>query len=815
MEDYSLIVDKKQRTGRGKLFTDPDTGEKVERITLTCRCKGENFRNIKRRMKKIRIVVNADFKYYSKEEELILSIEPSVFKAFLRQPSYGYELDLTLKEIKQDVLLRKENGIDEIAIQKIIKDTLDGKGQTFAKRVVDTFGLQFFDLVYENMDLVEQGLYEEISELKDLFTAKEIELLATKGINSHDNLSMLGTELDAFGLSQAYRDEIYSSFMNNSRHVLKHDPFALVDIIHTNDFFKYVRKIESRNDVIKSSMDRILMQNIKEGNTTVHNGEVYRLSKELLGRFNISPNEKTFYDVLQKYSSYRDVANGDRIMIQNARIARQEKNIANTLSFLNYKTNGIDNIDIPEYFNKEQVQAVKDSVINNVSIITGGAGVGKTTVLKEVIKTVLNVGDYKVVLVAPTGKAAQRMTEAINDSSFTGQTVHSFVAAAGSSVVDVTDTGVVGVGDVGHSESNKMSGVPVKDPREEYMTDEWGEIIEDENGEPIYVKKFYIMDESAMASTAVISSFLSHLRMEDKILFVGDVQQLDSIGCGAVFKDLINSGKFNVSYLKEKVRQGNEENALTKLIDDVEKKEFNLDSYNDDSVKFIDINKYDKSVISTSLYKHMGKASLDEMSSMQCLSPMNVGLFGNDEINDLIVNTEAAEYHKKAIYIKDMAFTTGCPVIVTKNKKEVDPTKSVLNGQIGNIMTINTVEIDYEKHMTYPKEIRERGFYYVFDVLTNGTVIEFSELKEWILKPAYSISIHKSQGSEYETVYLLIPESALLMVNFNLIYTAITRAKKNIVIISTERVIKRGLQMQEQRQTGLSYYLSDYYNKIV
>ena len=400
-------------------------------------------------------------------------------------------------------------------------------------------------------------------------------------------------------------------------------------------------------------------------------------------------------------------------------------------------------------YNNDQLMAIRKSFTKSFLIITGGPGTGKTTIMKGILELyrIMNKYSYeklvdKVALLAPTGRAAKRISEA---TLFTASTIHRFLKWSKES-----DTFQV-------NEYNKSK------------------------------VEFVVIDEASMIDTYLMANLLKGLSSNCRIVVVGDDHQLPSVGPGQVLHDLIASEKLDVVELKELYRQGIDSNIIT-LAYDIRKKYIDKSIFNiSDDLTFIECS--DREVISniceiSNTYKDLS------YKDFQILAPMYKGINGIDEINKKvrdIFNEKSKD--KKENKHGDFVFREEDKVIQLTNM----PDDNVYNGDIGLIDRIVTGS---------KKEI-----YIDFD----NNIVKYTPANFINFREAYAISIHKSQGSEFDIVILPIVKGYNKMLYQRLIYTAVTRAKKKLYIIGDMSALEYavGNTNSEIRRTTIKDYLID------
>ena len=398
-------------------------------------------------------------------------------------------------------------------------------------------------------------------------------------------------------------------------------------------------------------------------------------------------------------------------------------------------------------YNKDQLKAIKKSYENSFLIITGGPGTGKTTIMKGIVELYRLMNKYsyeklidKIALLAPTGRAAKRMSEA---TLLRASTIHRFLKW--------------------QKDTNKFQ-------------------VNEYNKSKV---EFVIIDEASMIDTYLMSSLLKGLSANCKIILVGDDHQLPSVGPGDVLHDLISSEKLEVVKLTELYRQGKDSNIIS-LAYDIRNRTINKDIFNiNDDLTFIECSEID--VIPNicdiaKTYKDLN------YHSFQILAPMYKGINGIDEINKQvreIFNPKSAS--KKENKIGDYLFRENDKVIQLTNM----PDDNVYNGDIG---LIDRIKLSPKKEILIDYD---------------GNSVKYTPANFINFRSAYSISIHKSQGSEFDVVVLPIVRSYSRMLYQKLVYTAVTRAKKHLFIVGSMYALKEAANNinDDKRRTTIKEYL--------
>ena len=370
-------------------------------------------------------------------------------------------------------------------------------------------------------------------------------------------------------------------------------------------------------------------------------------------------------------------------------------------------------------FNDDQKDAIKESIKNNFYIITGGPGTGKTTIIRaitQILEDICNIDKNDIALLAPTGRSAKRISESVDAPSYT---IHKFL------------------------KWNKES--------ESFGIDEYNKAHE----------KVVIVDEASMIDIFLFSSLLKGLRVNVKLLLIGDANQLPSIGPGDVLNDLLSVSDIKSKTLNKiyRVKDGSYISYLANDIKNVCEFVSFDNSYSD--FRFIESNDEDIKDYLVEICKNIKKKHIN-IENFQVLAPMYKGINGIDNLNDLmadIFNGESEKYR-----IGDKYYRVGDKVIQLVNDVE----NNVFNGDIGYIKRIDSID---------------RKLVVTIDFMGNHVIYKSGEFDKFTL--AYAISIHKSQGSEYDNVVIVLANSFKRMFYNKLIYTAVTRAKSSLIIIGS------------------------------
>ena len=625
-----------------------------------------------------------------------------------------------------------------------------GIGEKKAKAVVDTLGKDTLSIILNNpSNLV----------LIPKITEKDINILHSK-LKEYESSYELIMYLSDLGFNTRDSMLIYNTYKNKVKDIIETDIYQIIYDI--NDIsFKKIDMIALNMGIDKDSLIRVkasiiyIMNEIS--NTYGHSyylyNELLSLIPRVLGCNIVEDNFIYALDELKKDS--RIVIREDRYYLKDMYDA--ECNIVKRFRILNSKENkpnkNVNNsiADLEKFFsikyNPDQLEAIRKSVDKDFLIITGGPGTGKTTIIKAILELyrLLNKLSYgelneKIALLAPTGRAAKRMSEA---TMFPASTIHRFLKW--------------------QKEQNRFQ-------------------VNEYNKSKV---EFVIIDEASMIDAYLMDSLLKGLSVNCKIVVVGDDHQLPSVGPGDVLHDIIESNMLEVVKLKDEYRQDEGSNILN-LAYDIRNKNINEDIFNiKDDLTFIRC--LDSEVITNIIDIYNTYKDLD-YHEFQILVPMYKGLNGIDIINNRIQDLfNKKSTNKKEIRVGETIFREGDKVIQLTNM----PDENVYNGDIGVIVEI----INSKK-----KEI---------NIDFDGNIVKYTPSNFNNFKLAYSISIHKSQGSEFSIVVIPIVKGYNKMLYQKLIYTAVTRCKNKLYLIGDINALKYASSndKDDNRRTTIKYYL--------
>ncbi len=651
--------------------------------------------------------------------------------------------------------------------------TIKGIGPATAKKIVSTFG--------EDTINVFKFEPEKLTQIKGITKEKAIEM-AQCFVENWELWQIVGF-LDNFGISPANAKTIYKKLGPQTIDEIESNPYILIDLVKGVDFAKLDKyALENGFEInnykrIKCGIKYSLVKITYNGHCCTLEANLIKYVKELL-KVEDDDIEHCLIDLNVKEEIVIEKRE-DENWVYSKEIYDAEANIASKLILLDSAQNikrisGFDselekiekagNINLSAK-QKEAIQAINS---NNVVIITGGPGTGKTTIIKNVIDIYKSHGK-KVVLCAPTGRAAKRMTEMTGEEA---KTLHRLL-------------------EIGKIE---------KDNEFTIMNYEVAPIDAD----------VIIVDEASMVDIYLMNYLLNGIYQGTKLILVGDTDQLPSVGPGSVLKDIINSERIKTIFLDEIFRQA----AQSKIIVNshrVNDGEYFLDKEEQEGLKddFFYIKEKSQDIMLDQIIslckgrlKNFG--DYDFFENIQILSPTKKGLLGTKELNKKLqeeLNPSSDEKNEKKV--GEVIFREGDRVMQVKNNYDIywekgntlsltyESGTGIFNGELGKI-----VKIDFlNKQIKILFDDEKEAWY------------AFSDMDQ--IEHAYAITVHKAQGSEFDVVIMVVTQSSAMLLTRNLLYTGLTRAKKLLILIGNDNVVKFMIQNADTkiRNTGLEYKL--------
>lgn len=652
---------------------------------------------------------------------------------------------------------------DEEAIERYLgSGAIRGIGLALAARIVRRFKADTFRIIEEEP--------ERLAEVKGISERKAMEI--ADQVNEKRDLRQAMIFLQKYGITMNLAVKVYQQYGQEVYGIIRENPYRLADDIEgvgfrTADEIAVRVGIRMDSDFrIRSGILYVLLQASTEGHTYLPEEELTRRTGQLLevGEEQI---EKQYMDLaIERKIIMKQGEN--QTQIYAASFYYMEANTATMLKQLNVSYD-VPDLEIEERvrriekqtgmeLDEHQMTAVKEAVRNGLLIITGGPGTGKTTTINTIIKY-FEMEGLDIFLAAPTGRAAKRMSET---TGFEARTIHRMLELNG---------GVDGAAGFERNEQNPLE------------TD------------------VVIIDEMSMVDISLMHALLKAVAVGTRLILVGDVNQLPSVGPGSVLRDIIRSHECNVVMLTKIFRQASTSDIIVNAHKINQGEEVTLDNK---SMDFFFLKRYDADVI-ISVVLQLIKQKLPKFVDatpydIQVLTPMRKGLLGVERLNGILqryLNPPSPQKREKEH--GDILFREGDKIMQTRNNYQleweirtkyglsVDKGTGVFNGDMGIVREINdfaetmTVEFDEGRMVEYPYKLLDE------------------------LELAYAITIHKSQGSEYPAVVIPLLSGPSMLMNRNLLYTAVTRARKCVTLVGNEVTFAQMVQntSQQKRYSGL------------
>lgn len=633
------------------------------------------------------------------------------------------------------------DGIEKYLSSGIIR----GIGPVTAKKIIDYFGEQTLEVLDNNI--------EKLKEV-DGIGEKKYNIIYESYIENHDFKNIM-LYFQGFGISQGQCIRIYKKFGPTAKEIIESNPYILSKEIKgigfmTADRIATLIGIDRESEArIKSGIEFVINRFCSYGNTYMPKQMVLHEAGDLLGVEANKIEENIYKGVIENELFVEKVGEIEGVFIPifyYCELGITEK-IAK-LAIQNFQTINSD-LDF-EIGNFERVndirlavsqkEAILGAFTDGIEIITGGPGTGKTTIIKCIIDIYENQG-LKVLLAAPTGRAAKRMAESTDREA---KTIHRLL-------------------EIGAGEGESVLGAGIEEPLE-------GDVV--------------IIDEASMIDIFLMFSLLKSVKVGTRLIIVGDSDQLPSVGAGNVLKDLLNSGLIKVVRLKEIYRQG-KESLITINAHRINRGEMPYLNKKDNDFYFIKDENIDDilSVVVDLVNRRLPNFNRgwDNKKDIQILSPMKKGNLGIVNLNEKLQKIlNPPSKNKKERKQRNLIFREGDKVMQTKNNYSIGWThinnpeekgEGIFNGDMGFIQTVDneegtlTVIFDDERIVHYNQENLEE------------------------LELAYAITIHKSQGSEFKVVIMPVFMGPPLLMNRNLLYTGITRGKELVVVVGFPRAL--------------------------
>ncbi len=647
---------------------------------------------------------------------------------------YGKQFSVkSYKELMPSTL----TGIEKYLGSGLIK----GIGPVYAKKIVKKFGLSTIEIIEKTPD--------RLSEIEGI-GEKRLEMIKS-GWEEQKEIKNVMIFLQSHGISTTFAVKIFKRYGKKSVDVLKENPYRLADDIWGIGF-KSADKIAENMGFEPFSYSRCRSGFFYILNEASNNGHCYLTKEEMIEEAQklLDIDEEAINDHLLTAVKDESLINDNGciylppILFSEIAVSKRIKEISNTPGI--YSSSGVKEV-IKKIENEEKIsydliqkEAIEKVVQSKFIVLTGGPGTGKTTTTLGIIKVFQQMG-AEVVLAAPTGRAAKRLSETTRMEAKTIHRLLEFKPGEG---------------------YKKNSENPLK-----------GDIL--------------IIDEFSMIDLLLMHNLLKAVPVTMNILLVGDIDQLPSVGAGNVLKDIINSKKIEVVKLERIFRQA-ENSEIIMNAHRINKGLFpELKSNKESDFFFIQEEDPEKvvEIINDLCTRRIPKYyKVDAVNDIQVLAPMQRGVTGAQNLNQVLQkslnkNTQGLDQVGHSYYLGDK-------VMQIKNNYD----KGVFNGDIGIISNINFEDKIINVQYDYTEALYESG--------------DFDEL---VL--AYAVTVHKSQGSEYKVVIAPLTTQHYMMLQRNLLYTCVTRAKKIMILVGTKKAVFLAVKNNKitKRNTRLGEFL--------
>lgn len=701
------------------------------------------------------VVVAGYFPYIHEDEEY------TFFGNFHHHPRHGlqYQVNQFRKELPQS-----EDGI----IQYLSSDLFFGIGKKTAKKIVETLGERAISKILENPSVL-----ATIPKLPE-----EKAQLLYETLKHHQGLEQIMIALSNYGFGPQLSMKIYQTYKEDTLEIIENNPYKLIEDVEGIGFARADELGQALGisgnhpDRIRAGCIYILTQQ------SLQEGHVYLLLEPFLLQVYKLINEKAKQNKVSEIDISREIigfGEEGKIIIEENRVYLpslyfSEKGIVTSLKRMTDQKDFADQFPESEFlkalgsleerldvqYAPSQKTAIQTAISSPLMILTGGPGTGKTTVIKGIVEIYselhgcsLNPKDYDkdeafpIILAAPTGRAAKRMTES---TGLPAVTIHRLL-------------GWNGADGFNHDEDHPIDG------------------------------KLVIIDEFSMVDVWLANQLFKALPAQIQVILVGDEDQLPSVGPGQVLKDLLKTEKINTVRLTDIYRQS-EGSSIIDLAhsikngvipDDITKPKIDRAFFKCNQDQVLDVV---RQVSANALKK--GYTAKD----VQVLAPMYRGSAGIDVLNKMLQNLfNPKTEQKRELLFGEIVYRVGDKVLQLVNK----PEDNVFNGDMGEIVSI-----------IYAKENVEKQDQIIISY--EGTEVMYTRQDLNSITHAYCCSIHKSQGSEFPIVILPIVKGYFRMLRRNLIYTAVTRSKDYLILCGEEDAFRNGVARQDEglRQTTLS-----------
>ena len=677
----------------------------------------------------------------------------AVYGKWTHNPKYGRQFSVSQYE-------RTMPADTASILRYLASGAIKGVGPKTAMRIVEEFGEDTFDVIENHPDW--------LAEIKGI-SRKSAREISERFREQAGMRSVMMFFRNYFGAALTIR--IYKRWGSASVDIAKKNPYRLCNEIEGIGFER-ADSMAAELGVTKDNFERVmsgiryvLTQNaIQNGHSCLPDDKLADATAKLLGVTRESANEAI--SALLKSGALRYTLSGETRLIYDYASYEAEKYIAEKLVLLDRMSSAISLPDIDRFIEREeaqnglkyaskQKQAISDALRYGVMVLTGGPGTGKTTVVKALIHIFDSMG-FDIALAAPTGRAAKRLSES---TSREAKTVHRLL------------------------EMNYDSGsVPVFNRNEQDHLEE--DVI--------------IVDEASMIDTALMMALTKAIKPGARLIIIGDSDQLPSVGAGNVLHDIIESDRFSVIALDEIFRQARESLIVTNA-HRINEGEYPITDVKDNDFFFLP-RELDRDIAATiaDLYKNRLPRSYGESirGNIQVITPSRKGEAGSENLNVILQGAlNPASRDRLEYRFKDVVYREGDRVMQTRNNYDINWFRDsdgkdgygIFNGDIGVIQRID-LQNSY------------------MEILFDDKVVNYDLTLLDDIEHAYAITVHKSQGSEYGVVIIPMCSAAHMLHTRNLLYTAVTRAQRMVILVGRADIIKLMVDNDHQsmRYTGLA-----------